>query len=326
MARVEWIVPTSIKEAVDLLAKPGHQAVAGGTTVADLMKLGHAVGPSLVDISRLGLADIREADGVIRIGALCSNTEVARSSLIAEKLPALSQALLSGASEQIRNAASIGGNLKQAPRCIYFRDPSFPCNRRTAASGCSASTVPTPSHAILGVSSTCLATHPSDMVVALAALDAVVIGQSRTGLHCVALTDFYRTPSEPEHPLIGMPKNALLTAVELAIPGISSVSGYLKLRGRASYEFASASVAAQLDMQDGVVSKIGIAFGGVATKPWRDREAERMLIGEPIEASRIDRFLDRILSEADLRDVTAYKAPLLRGATHHIIERLAARW
>ncbi|WP_281978896.1 FAD binding domain-containing protein [Pseudorhizobium flavum] len=326
MAKVEWIIPASIDEAVQLLATPGHQAVAGGTTVSDLMRLGHRMGPSLVDISRLALAEISETHGVIRIGALCSNTQVARSSLIADKIPALSQAILSGASEQIRNAASIGGNLKQAPRCVYFREPSFPCNLRAAHSGCSASTVPTPSHAILGVTPACLATHPSDMAVALAALDAVVIGQSARGFHCVALRDFYRTPGEAEHPLTGMPEDALITAVELATPDISPVSGYLKLRGRASYEFASASVAAHLGMKDGVVNQIGIAFGGVATKPWRNREAERMLIGGRASAAEIDRFLDRVLSEADLREVTAYKAPLLRGATHHIIERLAARW
>nr|CAD6437907.1 xanthine dehydrogenase family protein subunit M [Rhizobium sp. Q54] len=326
MARIEWIVPASIEEAVDLLAKPGHQPVAGGTTVADLMKLGHTVGPSLVDISRLGLAAISEMNGVIRIGALCSNTQVAGSSLITGKVPALSQALLSGASEQIRNAASVGGNLLQAPRCVYFRETSFPCNRRAAGSGCSALTVPTPSHAILGVTSSCLATHPSDMAVALAALDAVVIGQSPTGIHCVALQDFYRTPDEVDCPEIGMPEDALITAVELGMSGISPVSGYLKLRGRASYEFASASVAVHLGMRDGVVTQVGIAFGGVATKPWRNREAEQMLIGRPAEPAQIDRFLDRILSDADLRDVTAYKAPLLRGATHHIIERLAVRW
>lgn len=321
--RVEWIFPASVDEAVALLARPGHQAIAGGTTVLDLMKLGHRPGPVLVDISRLDLTEISEGGGIIRIGAMVSNSQAARSPLIRERLPALSEAILMGASEQIRNAASIGGNLMQATRCGYFRDLAWPCNRRTEGSGCAARMTPAAGHAVLGASAACIATQPSDMAVALLAFDAVVVARTIEGTVRISVAGFFRGPDEKALPATRLPQGALITGIEIPAPAGPEASGYVKLRGRASYEFASASVAARLEFDGDVLGRAAIAFGGIATTPWRDREAEQLLIGAPLGRAQVGLYLDRALAGADTRPETAHKIPLARGAVHHLLERLA---
>lgn len=321
--QAEWVFPASVDEAVALLAKPGHQAIAGGTTVLDLMKIGHQIGPVLVDISRLDLTEISESEGTIRIGALASNSEVARSALIRERLPVLSEAILQGASEQIRNAARIGGNLMQATRCSYFRDPAWACNRRVEGSGCAARITPTAGHAVIGTSAACIATQPSDMAVALLALDATVVARTTRGAVRIPVADFFRRPDEKAFPVTYLPEGALITRIEVPATAATVASGYVKLRGRASYEFASASVAACLEFDGDVIGRIAIAFGGIATVPWRDRDAEQILTDAPLSCAQIGLYLDRALSEADTRPETAYKIPLARGAVHNILERLA---
>lgn len=323
MAQIEWIFPSSVDEALYALSQSGHQAVAGGTTLFDLMKLGHAVGPVLVDVSKLPLTSISQHDDYIHIGALASNSDVAKSSLISEHLPALSEAILSGASEQIRNAASIGGNLLQATRCIYFRDTSWACNRRVEGAGCEALQVPTSGHAILGTSSACIATQPSDMAVALLAMDAIIVAQYR-GLNIrIPIADFFRKPDQKAMPLNTLPVNALITSVEVPSRRMQAKSGYLKLRGRASYEFATASVAACLELDDNKVIRVAIAYGGVGTVPWRDVNAERLLLGHIPSRNQIDLYLDRVFEHAEIRPETAHKVSLARGAVHHMLERLA---
>lgn len=322
MAKIEWIFPTSVDEAVRALSQSGHQAIAGGTTVFDLMKLGHSVGPILVDVSKLPLKTISQRGDFIHIGAFTSNSEVAKSPLICKHLPALSEAILSGASEQIRNAASISGNLLQATRCIYFRDTSWACNRRIEGAGCEALQAPTSGHAVLGTSSACIATQPSDMAVALLAMDATIVGQCQGIDIRIPISEFFRIPDNKAMPLYTLPEGSLITAIEVPRGSIQARSGYLKLRGRASYEFASASAAVCVELEGGKVNRVAIAFGGIATVPWRDVSAEQLLLGQFPTEKLINLYLDRVLAYADTRPETAHKISLARGAVHHMLERL----
>jgi len=268
--------------------------LAGGTTLVDLMKL-HVERPAVVvDINRLALSDIRELpDGGVRVGGLVRNSDMAQHALIRSRYPVLSQALLAGASGQIRNMATTGGNLLQRTRCYYFRDTSAACNKRTPGSGCGAIDGYNRIHAILGTSEQCIATHPSDMCVALAALDAVVRLSGPHGERSVPVTDFHLLPgSHPERESVIEP-GELITAVDLPPLSFAARSAYVKVRDRASYAFALASAAVAVDVHQGVVRDARIALGGVATKPWRAREAEHLLAGR-----RADRSSFRAAGEA----------------------------
>ncbi|MGW1249477.1 FAD binding domain-containing protein [Streptomyces sp. NPDC002535] len=306
-------------------AHPGARYIAGGTNLVDLMKLGVADPAFLVDIGRLPLDGVEETpDGGLRIGATVRNSDLAAHPLVRSRYTALSQALLAGASAQLRNAATTGGNLLQRTRCTYFQDVSKPCNKRTPGSGCPAREGVHRDLAVLGHSARCVATHPSDMAVALAALDARVHLLGPDGERTVPLTEFHRLPGDtPEHDSVVRP-GELVTAVTLPPPAAAH-SAYRKARDRASYAFALVSVAASLTVEDGVVRHAALAFGGVAHAPWRARAAEEVLRGAPATEETYRRAAEAELAAAEpLRD-NAFKVPLARGLAVRVLTDLASR-
>ncbi len=268
----------------ELASKPNGKLLGGGTNLLDLMKMGVETPGKIIDINRLPLAAIEELpEGKgVRIGGLARNSDVAEHALIVKSFPVLSEALLAGASPQLRNRATTGGNLLQRTRCYYFYDPAFPaCNKRVPGSGCGALHGFNRIHAILGQSEQCIATHPSDMCVALAALEAVVRVRGPRGEREIAMADFHRLPGETPEIETTLSADELITAVDLPSHPFAARSHYLKVRDRASYAFALVSVAAALDLEPGGKIKTArIALGGVAHKPWRAMEAEEMLAGK----------------------------------------------
>ena len=292
----------------------GARFVAGGTNLVDLMKL-EVEGPErLVDISRLDLAGIAETEtGGLRIGALATNADVAAHATVRRAYPALSRALLAGASGQLRNKATTGGNLLQRTRCPYFADTAQPCNKRSPGSGCSAQGGHSRGHAILGTSRHCIATHPSDMAVALRALDAEVeIAGADGARRVLPLGELYRLPGDAPHRETTLDDGELITAVLLPPPPLGAHQGYRKVRDRASYAFALASVAAVVAVEDGRIAHVALAFGGLAPMPWRDRQVEAALAGEAPGAALFDRAADILLAEAAGQGANAFKIPLAR--------------
>jgi xanthine dehydrogenase YagS FAD-binding subunit len=302
-------------DAIALAARPDAVFVAGGTTLIDLMKLNVATPGALVDINTLPLTGIEVLrDGSIRIGALVRNSDLAHHPDIQTACPVLSQALLAGASGQLRNMATVGGNLLQRTRCYYFRDPIYPCNKRTPGAGCAAMDGFHRIHAVLGVSDRCIATHPSDMAVALVALDADVHIRGKAGERHVPITDFHLLPGEtPDKESVVAP-GELVTHVTVPARRFARRSAYVKLRDRASYEFALASAAAALDLDDGIVRDVRIALGGVATKPWRATEAEDVLRGNTLDEKTLAAAANAALREATPRRDNAYKVELAKRA------------
>jgi xanthine dehydrogenase YagS FAD-binding subunit len=281
--------------------------VAGGTTLIDLMKLEVETPHRLVDINRLAASDpslgqIAELpDGGVRIGALVRNSDLAWNDLIRQRYPVLSQAVLAGASGQIRNMATTGGNLLQRTRCYYFRDTAMPCNKRQPGSGCSALTGHNRIHAVLGTSQHCIATSPGDMPVALNALDATVRIRGPQGERTVPITDFHLTPgTHPERETV-LRHGELITAVDLPPLAFATRSHYRKVRDRASFAFALASAAVALDLQAGRIRDARVALGGVGTKPWRSRAAEAALIGQAPSPA-----LFRAAAEAELKSAVPH--------------------
>ena len=279
-----------LEEAVAAVARdPRARFLAGGTTLVDLLRLGVETPAALVDINALPLAKIEPLPGGgVRIGAMVRNSDLAGDPAIRRRYPALSEALLSGASPQLRNMASVGGNLLQRTRCQYFRDPLYPCNKRLPGSGCSALGGYNRIHAVLGTSDKCIATSPGDMPVAMVALDAVVhTRRPDGGERSIPLTDFHVSYGEDPARESVLGHGELITAVELPATPWFARSHYLKVRDRASYEFALASAAVALDIDgggsNGRVRAARVALGGVATKPWRSREAEQALTGAKVE-------------------------------------------
>ena len=289
----------------DLAGNPQTKLLGGGTNLIDLMKMGVETPGRLVDINRLDLAKVEELpDGKgVRVGALVRNSDLAEHPLIVGRYPVLSQALLAGASPQLRNMATTGGNLLQRTRCYYFYDPAFPaCNKRQPGSGCGALEGYNRIHAILGTSEACIATHPSDMAVAMAALDAVVRVQGPKGEREIPFAEFHRLPGEhPEHETNLQP-DEIITAVDLPAAGWAQKSHYLKVRERASYAFALVSVAAALEVADGKIKTARVALGGVAHKPWRSKEAEEKLVG-----ASADEAAFKVAAEAALQHAKGYK-------------------
>jgi xanthine dehydrogenase YagS FAD-binding subunit len=257
----------------------GAAFLAGGTNLLDLVKLDVQSPAQLVDVNHLPLARIEVTDTGVRIGALVRNSDLAYHEAVRRRYPVLSEALLSGATPQLRNMATVGGNLMQRTRCSYFRDTTWPCNKRQPGSGCSALDGYSRGHAVLGTSEKCIATHPSDMCVALVALDAVVCVQGPDRERRIAITDFHVSYGEDPARETVLQHGELITAVELPNTAFFRRSNYLKVRDRAAFEFALASVAAALEVTDGKISAARLALGGVATKPWRATEAERVLVG-----------------------------------------------
>jgi xanthine dehydrogenase YagS FAD-binding subunit len=274
-----------VNHALELARQPGAKYIGGGTNLLDLYKSGIEKPVRLIDVSRLALAGIDELpDGGLRIGAMASNTAAANHPLVRQRYRLLSEALLNGASTQLRNMATVGGNLLQRTRCHYFVDVGFDaCNKRKPGSGCTALEGPNRIHAILGASNRCIAVHPSDMCVALAALDAVVETQSRGGARRIAMHDFHRLPGTTPQRDTELRHDELVTAVTLPPSPFAEHSRYLKVRDRASYAFALVSVAAALDLDGDRVRDARIVLGGVAHKPWRARDAEHALVGHALD-------------------------------------------
>jgi xanthine dehydrogenase YagS FAD-binding subunit len=285
--------------------------LAGGTNLVDLMKLEVMQPDVLVDVRRLTSAEIQDLpDGGLRIGAAVTNSELAADARVRSRYPVLSQALLSGASGQLRNLATTGGNLLQRTRCAYFYDTTTPCNKRTPGTGCSALDGCNSGHAILGASPQCVATHPSDMAVAMTALDAVVLTQGPAGGREIPISDLYRLPAQQPERDTTLEHAELITAVDLPPLEFAANSRYRKVRERASYAFALVSVAVALHVRDGVVVDARIALGGVAHRPWRARKAEDVLRGAPALEESFRSAAEAELADAvPLRD-NAYKVPL----------------
>jgi xanthine dehydrogenase YagS FAD-binding subunit len=293
---------------------PASAFLAGGTTEIDLVRLGVARPDLLVDINDLPLAAIDELSGGLRIGALARMTDVARAPEVRERYPAVSEALLLGASEQLRNMASIGGNLCQRTRCAYFRDNVSPCNKREPGTGCSALDGLNRGHAILGTSEHCIATHPSDLAVALVAFDAVVHTVRADGPRAIAIDDFYLAPGDTPEVERPLEHGELITAIELPPLEIARDSLYLKFRDRQSYEFALVSVAVALAVRDGTVAGVRLALGGVGTKPWRARQAEAELVGAPATSERFAAAATAELEGARAVQHNAFKVQLAERA------------
>ncbi|WP_150303513.1 FAD binding domain-containing protein [Pseudomonas saliphila] len=306
--------PTRIEEAISLFG-PQSRYIAGGTNLLDLMKENVERPEQLIDITQLPLKSIEETpEGGVRIGALVSNADLAWHALIERRYPLLAKAILAGASPQLRNMASTGGNLLQRTRCYYFYDSTVPCNKRERGSGCPARDGLNRIHAILGHSEQCIAVHPSDMCVALAALDAVVLVTGPQGERRVDFRDFHRLPGDQPERDNTLADGELITAIELPAAGYAEHSAYLKLRDRASYAFALVSVAAALEIDGGIIRSARIALGGVAHKPWRCTEAEDALVGEPAEQSAFEQAAQRILQGASGFEHNAFKIELSQRA------------
>jgi xanthine dehydrogenase YagS FAD-binding subunit len=301
---------TAIREAA---LEPQTVFLAGGTTLLDLMKLTVTTPARLVDINALQLNTIEALpDGGLRIGAMVRNSDMAYDERIRTAFPMLSQALLQGASPQLRNMATVGGNILQRTRCPYFRDVSTPCNKREPGTGCSALEGYNRSHAVLGTSSRCIAAHPSDMCVPLVALDAVVRLRGPQGERTVPFADFHLLPGDhPERETVLRP-GELITSVDLPSLPFAARSHYLKVRDRASYAFALASVAAALDVGSGTIRGARLALGGVGTKPWRSREAEAALVGKPAGEATYRAAAEAALHGAKPHRHNAFKVELAK--------------
>jgi xanthine dehydrogenase YagS FAD-binding subunit len=305
-------VPDAVRQ---IAADPGAKFIAGGTNLIDLMKEDVERPSRVIDISRLALNTVEEtADGGLRIGALVTNSDFAYHPLIAQRYPMLASAILAGASAQLRNMASTGGNLLQRTRCYYFYDTATPCNKREPGSGCSAIAGLNRMHAILGTSEACIATHPSDMCVALAALDAKVHVDGPAGAHAIAFSDFHRLPENTPQRDTNLEPNEIITALELPARGFAANYTYLKIRDRLSYAFALVSVAAALELEGDTIKEARLALGGVAHKPWRDPSVEAALRGQSVGQATFTRAADLLLRDAKGFEHNAFKIDLARRA------------
>ena len=296
-------------------ADPGSAYLAGGTTEVDLLRLNVVQPHRLIDINALPLHEIDDLpDGGLRIGALARMTDVAAAASVRQRFPMLSEALELGASAQLRNMASMGGNMMQRVRCAYFRDTASACNKRVPGSGCAAIDGINRGHAVLGTSQHCVATHPSDAAVALVALDAVIHTQGRNGGRAIPIDDFFLLPGDTPHREHPLEHGELVVAIEVPSVPVARDSLYLKVRDRQSYEFALVSVAVALRVDDGVVGEVRLALGGVATKPWRARLAERTLLGAAADAPSFAEAAAAELASARPQSMNGFKIELARRA------------
>ncbi|MEE2057640.1 FAD binding domain-containing protein [Rhodococcus artemisiae] len=312
--------------AVALVHDNPHAAfLAGGTNLVDNLKLGVETPDLLVDISRLPLDDIVDvADGGVRIGANVRNSDLAAHPVVRRRYPMLSRALLSGASPQLRNSATTGGNLLQRTRCVYFRDVSTPCNKREPGSGCSALGGYTRYHALFGASDGCVATHPSDMAVALLALDAEAVVLGPEGERIIPIEELYRLPGDTPELDTDLARDDLIVGVHIPPPQ-GSASTYRKVRDRAAFAFALVSVAAELTVTDGAISGCRLAFGGVAHRPWRAHRAEDALLGHHPSDAVFAAAVDAELAHAQPLDGNEFKVVLLRRTVVAVLRGLADR-
>lgn len=313
--------------AVAAVAESGSAAfLGGGTNLVDHMKLGVAEPDLLVDVTHLPYDTVEQLDdGRVRIGAAVRNSDLAGEPLIRERYPVLAQALVAGASPQLRNLATVGGNLLQRTRCVYFQDVTTPCNKRDPGSGCSALGGYNRHHAILGASDECVATHPSDMAVALVALDAVVEVLGPGGQRRIPVVDLHRLPGDAPDRDTVLDHGELITAVELPASSFANRSAYRKVRDRASYAFALVSVAAVADVREGIVRDARIAFGGLAHKPWRAVEAERRLRGAPATDAAFHAAADAELAGASPLPGNEFKVPMTRNTLAALLRDLSGQ-
>jgi xanthine dehydrogenase YagS FAD-binding subunit len=314
MINFHYTRATDIADAVrQMAAEPGAKLVAGGTNLIDLMKMDVEQPTRVIDIRRLPLEQVEPTpDGGLRVGALVRNTDLAYHPLVEKRYPVLASAIMAGASQQLRNMASTGGNLLQRTRCAYFYDVATPCNKRKPGTGCAAIEGLNRIHAILGASDACIAVHPSDMCVALRILDAKVHVSGPGGSRVIPIADFHRLPGNTPQRDTNIEVGEIITAVELPPRGFEANYTYLKIRDRLSYAFALVSVAAALELDGNTIKEGRFALGGVAHKPWRDPQAEAELRGQPAITATFERAADVLLREARGYAHNTFKIDLAR--------------
>ncbi len=324
MINFDYSKPSSLQAAINAVKKDATaKFIAGGTNLVDLMKRGVMTPEKLIDITSLPLKAIEQSGNVIRIGALCINSEVAENDLIKKQLPLLSQAFKAGASAQIRNMATVGGNMMQRTRCGYFYDTAMPCNKREPGTGCSALRGYNRMHAIFGASDNCIAVHPSDMCVALAALDASVVVTGTKGPRKILFTDFHRLPGNSPEKDNNLQRDELITAVEVPLnPALAQHSLYTKIRDRVSYAFALVSVAAALDMKGKTIQSARLAMGGVAHKPWRLTIAENFLKGKEATVGNFEQAASLAMQDAKGHGYNNFKLSLAPNTIVHTLKTL----
>jgi xanthine dehydrogenase YagS FAD-binding subunit len=308
----------------DIAAHPNARFIAGGTNLLDLMKENVARPARLIDITRLPLKAIEPtADGGLRLGALATNADTAYHEEVRRRYPLVSKAILAGASQQIRNMATNGGNLLQRTRCWYFYDTAAPCNKRERGSGCGALRGVNRIHAVLGQSDACIAVHPSDFCVALAALEAIVQVSSPNGVRAIPFAEFHRLPGATPDVDNTLRPDEIVTAIDLPPQGYPQHHAYLKIRDRTSFAFALVSVAAGLDMDAGTIRSARIALGGVAHKPWRVPQAEALLVGQAASIDNFRRLADAYLQGAKGYEHNVFKIELARRAIVRALSQAA---
>jgi xanthine dehydrogenase YagS FAD-binding subunit len=318
-----YIQADSVAEAVgEASAESTAKFIAGGTNLLDLMKANVMRPAHLIDITHLTLNTIEDTPGGgLRLGALVTNADTAYHEQVQKRYPLLSKAILAGASAQLRNMATNGGNLLQRTRCYYFYDTHTPCNKREPGSGCSAIGGFNRIHAILGTSEHCIATHPSDMCVALAALDAVVQVTGKNGERRIPFADFHRLPGDTPQLDANLEADEIITAIELPAQGFAQHHSYLKVRDRASYAFALVSVAVGLEMEGDTIREARLALGGVAHKPWRDPEAEAMLRGQVATVENFRKAAQHVVRDAKGFGSNTFKIELVQRAIVRALEQ-----
>jgi xanthine dehydrogenase YagS FAD-binding subunit len=326
MINFQYSRVNDVADAVrQIAADPTAKFIAGGTNLIDLMKENVERPSRLIDISRLPLRTVEAiASGGVRIGALVPNSDLAYHPLIEQRYPILRSAILAGASQQLRNMASTGGNLLQRTRCYYFYDIATPCNKREPGSGCSAIRGLNRIHAILGASEACIATHPSDMCVALAALDATVHVTGSAGERAIAFSEFHRLPGNTPQRDTSLDRDEIVTAVELPAQGFATHYTYLKIRDRLSYAFALVSIAAALQLDGGTIKEARLVLGGVAHKPWRDTAAEVALRGRAPNRDTFSQAADLLLRDAKGYAHNSFKIDLAHRAIIRALTQAAA--
>ena len=324
MIGFEYARASNVADAVSqMAASPAAKFIAGGTNLVDLMKV-HVERPTkLIDISKLPLDKVEETGGGLRIGALVRNTDLAYHPLVETRYPMLSSAIMAGASQQLRNMASVGGNLLQRTRCAYFYDLTTACNKREPGAGCAAIDGHNRMNAILGTSDACIAVHPSDMCVALAVLEASVHVTGPRGERVIALTDFHRLPGDTPQRDTNLEADELITAVEVPPQGFSTNYTYLKIRDRLSYAFALVSVAVGLELNGSKIKEARFALGGVAHKPWRNAAAEASLSGQSASEAAFAKAADIVLRDAKGFGHNTFKIDLARRAIVRALSQAA---
>ena len=326
MKTFEYSRPKSIQEAISLKnGSPDARFLAGGTNLIDLMKYNVEEAATLIDVTHLPISKVEDTKtGGLMVGALVRNSDLAKDPRVLRRYPVLSQAILNGASPQLRNMATTAGNLLQRTRCYYFYDTAFPCNKRQPGSGCPAIAGYNRIHAILGQSDQCIAVHPSDMCVALAALDSVIHVQGKNGSRTIPMLDFHRLPENSPNIDTNLQSDELITAVELLPLPVARNSSYLKVRDRSSYAFALVSVGAALEVNKGQVTNARIALGGVAHKPWRAQDAEKSLIGQPANEDSFKQAAELALNGAKGYEHNQFKIELAKRAIVRTLSDMAS--